>query len=169
MYELNINPVCKVEDSGEVSNPKLIEENTVIEAAIAILKNRISTKSLVLDSIHDAGKYLMLRVGSQTRECFGALWLDSRGVLIADEILFVGTVEQTSVYPREVVLAGLKHNAVSVMFYHNHPSGRTKPSRADEMLTSTLKTALSMIGISVHDHIVVSATEYSSMATLGLV
>lgn len=169
MYELNINPVCKVEDSGEGFNAKLVEENKLIDNALAILKSRITSKSLILAPIHEAGNYLMLRIGSQTRECFGALWLDSRGGLIADEILFVGTVEQTSVYPREVVLAGLKHNAVAVMFYHNHPSGYSKPSKADEMLTSTLKTALSMIDIRVHDHIVVTATDYLSMAGLGLV
>jgi len=82
--------------------------------------------------------------------------------------MFRGTLNQTSVYPREVVKRALALNAASVVFSHNHPSGNCTPSRADESITHTLKTALHLVDVRVLDHIVVSATGTTSMAEMGL-
>jgi DNA repair protein RadC len=83
--------------------------------------------------------------------------------------MFRGTLTQTSVYPREVVLRALHHGASAVVFAHNHPSGTVHPSRADEMLTQTLKAALSLVDVRVLDHVIVAPGQALSMAEQGLV
>jgi DNA repair protein RadC len=87
--------------------------------------------------------------------------------LIACETLFRGTLSQTSVYPREVVRRALALNAGAVVFAHNHPSGSSDPSRADELLTHALKSALSLVDVRVIDHLVVGAT-VASFAERGM-
>jgi DNA repair protein RadC len=75
---------------------------------------------------------------------------------------------QTSVYPREIVKRALSHNAASLIFAHNHPSGIAEPSRADEMLTQTLKQALALVDVKVLDHFVVGSGSALSFAERGL-
>ena len=100
--------------------------------------------------------WLRLSLGGLQHEVFIALWLDSQNRLIASEELFSGTLTQTSVYPREVVKRALAHNAGAVILAHNHPSGLAEPSRADEVLTSSLKQALSLIDVKLLDHFIVT-------------
>ena len=88
--------------------------------------------------------------------------------MIAAEELFRGTLAQTSVYPREVVKSALKHNAAAVIFSHNHPSGVAEPSRADELLTQTLKQALALVDVRTLDHFVVAGTHMVSFSERGL-
>jgi DNA repair protein RadC len=95
--------------------------------------------------------------------------LDSQHRLIACEELFRGTLAQTSVYPREVVKAALRHNAAAIIFAHNHPSGVAEPSRADEMLTTALKQALALIDCRTLDHLIVGGTKITSLAERGLI
>jgi DNA repair protein RadC len=76
---------------------------------------------------------------------------------------------QTSVYPREVVLRALHHNASAVVLSHNHPSGEVQPSRADEALTHTLKAALALVDVRVLDHVIVARGQAMSMAEAGLI
>jgi len=82
--------------------------------------------------------------------------------------MFRGTLTQTSVYPREVLKRALDHNAAAVLLAHNHPSGVAEPSRADEYLTQTLKTALALVDVRVLDHFVVGRGEIVSFAERGL-
>ena len=96
------------------------------------------------------------------------LFLDSQNKLLAMEEMFRGTLTQTSVYPREVVLRGLHHQAGAVVLAHNHPSGSVQPSRADESLTQTLKAALALVDIRVLDHVIVAPGQALSMAERGL-
>ena len=102
------------------------------------------------------------------RETFVVVFLDSQMRVIATEELFAGTLQQTSVYPREVVKRALHHNAGGVIFGHPHPSGQCEPSRADEFLTQTLKSALSLVDVRVLDHMVVSGSTCTSFAERGL-
>jgi DNA repair protein RadC len=113
--------------------------------------------------------YLRALLAGKTREEFWCLWLDGRNALIASELLSVGTLSQTSVYPREVVASALRHNASSVVFAHQHPSNEVQPSRADERLTFTLKEALALIDVRVIDHFVVGAEGVYSFAENGLI
>ncbi|MDR1935763.1 MAG: DNA repair protein RadC [Candidatus Accumulibacter sp.] len=100
--------------------------------------------------------YLRLRLSGLAHEVFFALWLDARHCLLAAEELFRGTLSQTSVYPREVLKRALAHNAAAVVFAHNHPSGRTDPSPADEALTRTLSQALALVEVKVLDHFIIA-------------
>lgn len=110
----------------------------------------------VLSSPKQVRDYLMLKLGALQREVFLLLLLDAQNRVIAQETLFEGTLTQTSVYPREVVKRALHHNAASVIFAHNHPSGVAEPSRADEMLTQSLKQALALVDVRVLDHFIVA-------------
>lgn len=112
--------------------------------------------------------YLRLAIARREHEVFVCLWLDAQHRVIACEELFRGTLTQTSVYPREIVKAGLKANAAAVIFAHNHPSGAAQPSQADELLTRNLKEALSLVDIKVLDHFVVAGHHALSFAERGL-
>ena len=97
------------------------------------------------------------------------LWLDAQLRLIASEILFRGTLTQTSVYPREVVRQALFHNAAGVILAHNHPSGTREPSPADQDLTERLRTALALVDVRVYDHVIVpNGSRAYSFAEQGL-
>ncbi len=123
----------------------------------------------ILASPASVRDYLKLALGGQEYESFVALWLDAQNGLISGMELFRGTTTQTSVYPREVVRAGLKLNAVGVIFAHNHPSGSPEPSRADEVLTKQLQQALSLVDIKVLDHFIVADSVVTSFAERGLI
>ena len=112
--------------------------------------------------------YLQLQLSAKTQEVFAVLFLDVKSRMIALEELFQGTLTHTSVYPREVVLRALHHQASSVVLAHNHPSGSAEPSPADESLTRVLKAALALIDIPVMDHMIVGTGEVFSFAEKGL-
>jgi len=112
-------------------------------------------------------RYLQLHLAARQHEVFAVLFLDGQHRLIELEILFHGTLTQTSVYPREIVRQALKHNAGAVILAHN-PSGVAEPSRADEHLTQTLKSALHLVDVRVLDHLVVGQGTVTSFAERGL-
>lgn len=112
--------------------------------------------------------YLRLALGGREYEVFMALFLDAQNRVLAADEMFRGTLTQTSVYPREVVKAALRHNAAAVIFAHNHPSGVAEPSRADEMLTTALKQALALVDVKVLDHFIVAGASILSFAERGL-
>lgn len=146
---------------------KRAELVAVLELARRALSEQLKEKPMFAtpQAVRD---YLQLQLGSRPHEIFAVLFLDSQHRLITLEELFRGTLTQTSVYPREVVVRALALQAASVVLAHNHPSGEAKPSRADEALTQTLKAALSLVDVRVLDHFVVTSTQAVSMAELGL-
>ena len=113
--------------------------------------------------------YLRTKLASFEHEVFAALFLDSQNRLIQYVELFRGTIDQTSVYPREVVKTALQHNAAAVIFSHNHPSGNSEPSQADKLLTQRLKEALALVDVRTLDHIVVGGEATTSFAERGLI
>ena len=146
---------------------KTAELIAVLELARRALAEELKEKTMFAtpQAVRD---YLQLQLGSRPYEVFAVLFLDSQHRLIVLEEMFRGTLTQTSVYPREVVIRALALNAASVVLAHNHPSGTAKPSRADEALTQTLKSALALVDVRVLDHFVVTSTGAVSMAELGL-
>lgn len=163
---------AKNEQVGIYKVPALNEktaDDRVIAEAMRILGNRIRREGPMFTSPQSIKDYLVLQHAEREYECFGVVFLDSRHRFIGLEVLFKGTLAQTSVYPREIVKRGLAVNAGAVILFHNHPSGVPEPSRADEVLTSTLKTALQVVDIRVLDHIVVGGTLTVSFAELGLI
>lgn len=143
-------------------------EDTVIAQALLILTRRMARSEVLLDSPNVVQDYLRLHCGGKEHEVFGFLWLDNQHKLIRSEVLFRGTLTQASVYPREVVKAALAANAAAVIVYHNHPSGSTVPSDADQELTRLLQSALGLVDVRVLDHFVVTAETTTSFASLGL-
>ena len=146
---------------------KRAEIVAVLELARRALAEELKEKT-VFGTPQAVRDYLQLQLGSRQHEIFAVLFLDSQHRLIALEELFRGTLTQTSVYPREVVIRALALNAASVVLAHNHPSGAAQPSRADEALTQTLKSALALVDVRVLDHFVVTSNQAVSMAELGL-
>lgn len=111
--------------------------------------------------------WLRLYCAGMEHEVFLVIYLDAQHRLIEAEELFRGTLTQTSVYPRELVKGALARNAAALALAHNHPSGVTEPSRADELLTQTLKSALILVDVRIIDHFVVAGDQVLSFAECG--
>ena len=146
---------------------KRAEVAAVLELARRSIGQQLEEQP-VFDLPQRVKTYLQLHLAELEHEVFAVLFLDTRHRLLRMEELFRGTLTQTSVYPREVVKRALALNAAAVLLAHNHPSGSAEPSRADEYLTQTLKTALALVDVRVLDHFVVTSNEAISMAELGL-
>ena len=112
--------------------------------------------------------WLRLYCAGLEHEVFLVLYLDANHRLIEPQELFRGTLTQTSVYPRELVKGALARNAAALAVAHNHPSGQAEPSRADEFLTQTLKSTLSLVDVRIIDHFVVAGDQVVSFAERGL-
>ena len=143
-------------------------EHPIIRQALELLACEIQqTETLhTPDAVKD---FLRLKLGGRPHEVFAMVFMDSQNRVIAYEELFRGSLTQTSVYPREVVLEALKRNAAAVILCHNHPSGSPQPSRADEALTLTLKSALALVDVRVLDHMIVTRSKVLSFAEEGLI
>lgn len=126
------------------------------------------TRGAVLESTADTKSYLQSRLRDLPHEVFCCLFLDNRHRVLAFEELFRGTLNGTAVYPREVVKRALAHNAAAVILVHNHPSGVSEPSRADETLTARLKEALTLVDVRLLDHLVVGDGEMVSFSERGM-
>ena len=111
--------------------------------------------------------YLKSMLRHEPHEVFGCLFLDSRHQVLAFEALFRGSIDSTSVHPRQVVKRALAHNAAALILCHNHPSGNTSPSQADRTLTKRLQEALELIDVRVLDHFIIGDGEPLSMAEYG--
>jgi DNA repair protein RadC len=138
-----------------------------IRRALRILEREIR-ETPALASPGAVRDYLRLRLAGLEHEVFLALWLDAQHRVLEAEELFRGTLTQTSVWPREVVKSGLRHNAAAVIFSHNHPSGVAEPSQADELLTKNLREALALVDIKVLDHFVIAGRAALSFVERGL-
>jgi len=143
-------------------------ERAVIDAALAIVVTRLRQPEGYAQSPRAARELAMLHLGGLDREGFGVMFLDAQNGLIAFEVLFLGTLTQTSVHPREVARAALRHNAAAVILAHNHPSGVPEPSRADKGLTEVLKLALDLLGVGLLDHLVIAGDRFVSFKERGL-
>src|SRR5688572_601605 len=119
------------------------DADILIATALRVLELRIRKSGLALTSPGAVRDYLRLAIAEKEREVFLCLWLDAQHRVIEAQEAFVGTLTQTSVYPREIVKAALAVNAAAVIFAHNHPSGVAQPSQADELLTRNLRDTLS--------------------------
>ena len=158
---------CAVHGMGEA---KFVQFQASIELARRALASAMSERPM-LNAPDIVKDYLRLSLGNERVEVFVALWLDAQHRLIEMQILFRGTLTQTSVYPREVVRAALSKNAAAVILAHNHPSGSTAPSQADRSLTQVLKSALALVDVTVLDHCIVGRGDahsaVRSMAMMG--
>jgi DNA repair protein RadC len=146
---------------------KSAEILAVLEIARRVLAQRL-TEQPVFDSPQRVKDYLALHLAALDHEVFAVLFVDAQHRLIAMETMFRGTLAHTSVHPREVVKRALALNAGAVLLAHNHPSGSAEPSRADELLTQSLRSALQLVDVRVLDHLVVGQGHVISFAERGL-
>lgn len=143
-------------------------EDRAIFRALKILESRAKTESYVITGTTTTRDYLRLAIGGEDKEVFAVVFLDSANRVIAIEKMFYGTLNRTSVHPREVVRRALLHNAASVILAHNHPGGGTIPSSADCRLTNRLAETLALVDIRVLDHFIITLAEAASFYELGL-
>ena len=140
----------------------------VVQQALALLEcevreaDALATPEVVRD-------YLRLLLADRPHEVVAVMFLDAQHRVIETLEMFRGTLTQTPVYPREVVIEALARNAAAVILTHNHPSGHAEPSRADEGLTQTLKSALALVDVRVLDHFIATRTAEVSLAGRGRV
>jgi DNA repair protein RadC len=130
------------------------------------LAKKVIGKSVIANS-RDLRTYLNGAIRDKTRECFMAIFLDSKNRVIAMDTLFEGTLSASSVYPREVIRAALQHHAAALIFAHNHPSGEPQPSNEDVAVTRQLVFAGRLMGITVHEHLIIGDNRYYSFADQG--
>ena len=150
-----------------IGTSKYVQLQAIFEMSRRALSEQLQQRD-VFESPQQVRDFLVLKLGNLTREVFFVLFVDTQNRLIASEELFSGTLTQTSVYPREVLKRALHHNAASIIFAHNHPSGIARQSSADELLTKQLKQALALVDVRVLDHFIVAGNNTLSFAERGL-
>ena len=135
----------------------------VLEMSRRVLLQKMRKRD-VMNNPETVKQFLQLQMGAYPQEVFAVVFMDAQYRLLSFQEMFKGTLNQTSVYPREVVKLALEQGAAAVILAHNHPSGDVRPSAADSALTRTLQTALSMVDVKVLDHIIVGPGIHWSMA-----
>ncbi|KAE9647062.1 JAB domain-containing protein [Pseudomonas sp. PB103] len=145
---------------------KYAQLQAVLEMARRHLAERMRKKP-ALENPQVVRDYLKAMLRHEPHEVFGCLFLDSMHQVLNFEALFRGSIDNTSVHPREVVKRALANNAAAVILCHNHPSGSTDPSQADRLLTKRLQKALELIDVRVLDHFIIGDGEPLSMAECG--
>lgn len=150
-----------------IGSSKYVQLQAIFEMSRRALSEQLQQKN-VFESPQQVHDYLCLKLGGLSREVFLVLFLDTQNRLLASEEMFSGTLMQTSVYPREVVKRAMHHNAASVIFAHNHPSGIAQQSQADELITKQLQQALALVDVKVLDHFIVAGNNTMSFSERGL-
>jgi DNA repair protein RadC len=146
---------------------KRAEIAAVLEIARRVLAERLAEQPAMTQpqALKD---YAVLQLRGLDHEVFAVMFLDTQLRLLAFETLFRGTLTHTAVHPREVVKRALALGAHAVVLAHNHPSGVAEPSRADELITRTLREALKLVDVALLDHLVVGGGGTVSFAERGL-
>ncbi|GAB3627791.1 JAB domain-containing protein [Pandoraea terrae] len=166
LAELLNAPMERFRDVRGMGTAKCLQFQAALEVSRRALAEAMASRDALSspDAVH---AYLRLSLAHRTRECFACLFLNVRNEVIDTQILFEGTLTETSVYPREVVAEALRQHAAAVIVAHNHPSGNPQPSVADLQLTRRLGEALAMLDIRLLDHVIVGRSGVYSLAAHG--
>jgi DNA repair protein RadC len=159
------DPVAVEREVGATAAKTL---RAVQRAAYAMAGSRVNRRQL-LTTWGALTEYLMTTLAGLPREQFRVLFLDKKNQLIADELMGIGTVDHAPAYPREVIRRALELNASAIFLTHNHPSGDPAPSPGDVSMTRQMKDACKAVGLTLHDHVVVSRAGCASLQALGLI
>ncbi|BDG86214.1 RadC family protein [Citrobacter koseri] len=138
-----------------------------ISKALTLMERQLREPGASFTSSHTVRNWLRLQLATLEREAFIVFFLDNQHCLLAHDTLFLGTINSITVYPREVVKAGLKYNAAAVVLAHNPPSTHAEPSKADRLITERLKQALELVDIRLLDHLVIGGMDIVSFAERG--
>ena len=165
VLEATPKELCQVKGIG----PKNLLGLKLIKAVgDRYLKKKLIEKD-PLNNSRELFDYLFHSIRDKNRECFNVIFMDAKNRVITSETLFEGTLTASSVYPREVVAAALNHHAAALIFAHNHPSGDPQPSEEDMDITRRLVFACGVMGITVHEHLIIGANKYFSFADQGYI
>ncbi|WP_217522790.1 RadC family protein [Vibrio metschnikovii] len=163
LFSASKDQFCAHKGLGEA---KFVQLQAVLEMTQRYLAETLK-RGDALTSPQQTKLYLTSVLRDRHREAFYILFLDNQHRVIQDEILFEGTIDAASVYPREVVKRALQLNAAALILAHNHPSGIAEPSQADRRITQRLVDALQLVDIRVLDHFVIGDGEVVSFAERG--
>jgi DNA repair protein RadC len=130
------------------------------------LEKKLRVKDLIQNS-RALFNYLYQTLRDKSQECFSVIFLDAKNRVIDSNILFKGTLTESAVYSREVIKMALEKRAAALIFAHNHPSGDPEPSNVDILITKRLLFACKVVGITVHEHIIIGDNRYFSFADQG--
>jgi len=158
----------KLEQQHGLGPAKSAQLLAVLELSKRYL-HEVLLRSNPLESPQATEQYLMSILRDNPHEVFACLFLDTRHRVIAFEELFHGTIDGATVYPRVVAEKALQHRAAALIVAHNHPSGISEPSLADQAITRRLKDALALLDIRLLDHFVIGEGAPVSMAARGLI
>ncbi len=164
VLEADVDDLCRVPGVGPVNSLGIRLVKAVAER---YLETKVAERDVVKNP-DDLVDYLNHAIGFKGREHFVGIFLDAKNRVLASEILFSGTLSASAVYPREVVIKALQHQSAAMIFAHNHPSGDVTPSASDKDITRKLLFALEMVGITVHEHLIVGSQGVYSFAAQGL-
>lgn len=164
---INLDPTKTKDLENNITNSVDLQFNIIKESIRRVLKGNIRDVTL-LNNITSVYDYLRMSIGQSNVEHFKVLYLNTKNHLIADELMQSGTVDQTTIYPREIVKRAIYHDASAVIITHNHPSGVAKPSSADITITHKIVNACKAVDIKVHDHIIVARNKIFSFKTENL-
>jgi DNA repair protein RadC len=159
-----VQRIAEVKGAG----PAVAQDLKIAHALLERASKAQVRQRAVISSWSQLVNYCRMSMAHASREQFRVLFLDVKNHMIADEVLNEGTIDHAPVYPREVARKALEHAAAAVILVHNHPSGDPKPSAADVAITREIATALSAIGVKVHDHLVIGRNGVESFKSLGL-
>lgn len=146
---------------------EFMTDSEILEKARQIALSRLAQGPTLISS-KQVVRYLQAIFATHNFEVFAVIYLNSQHTVIKYQEHFFGTLDGAAVYPREVAKAALLLDAGAVIFAHNHPSGHSEPSHADQAITRKLKDALAMFDIRTLDHIIVTPASCTSMADRGL-
>lgn len=163
LFSASETEFCQRKGLGQA---KYVQLQAVLEMTQRYLAETLK-RGDALTSPQQTRMYLSSRLRDRQREAFYVLFLDNQHRVISDEVMFEGTIDSASVYPREVVKRSLHHNAAALILAHNHPSGVAEPSQADRRITRRLSDALALVEVRILDHFVVGDGEVVSFAERG--
>ncbi|MCK5695195.1 MAG: DNA repair protein RadC [Desulfobacula sp.] len=165
VLEASRESLCKIEGVGPANSLGI---RLIKEVSDRYLEARIISKDVVQNP-QDLMAYLKQVIGHKTKEVFVGIFLDAKNRVLTSKILFTGTLTTSSVYPREVIISALQHNAAAMIFAHNHPSGDVDPFKSDIEITRKLFFALKYVEIILHEHMIIGNEGFYSFAAQGLI
>lgn len=155
------------DNNGRYQTTEPVFRAKIIQFAHILLSKKFRNRRKI-SSPDDVRQWLIMKLATEVRECFAAIFLSQQHHILAYETLFTGTLNQATVYPRELLQRALFHNAAAVILEHKHPSGESVPSQADINLTKVLMDSLALVDIRIPDHMIIGGDNIYSFAEHGL-
>jgi DNA repair protein RadC len=163
LADATVAELCQIKGLGMA---KAIQLKAAFNLGARLSKQVLSPKYRIENPIH-AYHLVKDTLGREKRECFVVLLLDTKGYVITQEVISIGTLSETLIHPREVFYPAIRHKAASLILIHNHPSGDLTPSKEDYDITELLIKTGSLMSIPVHDHLIISVNEFISLRQKG--